>query len=94
MKIVVVIAGLLSLGACAPIPPEPVPVPSSGAGQCPVARYQSYVGRQRSSLPAQPPGETWRVACTTCGVTMDYNPSRVNFFYNERTNIIEQVRCG
>jgi len=81
--------------ACAPMPTEPAPAPPSGdAEQCRASAYQSYVGRNRSTLPQQPAGETWRVTCTTCPVTMDYNPRRLNILYNERTNIIEQVRCG
>jgi hypothetical protein len=34
------------------------------------------------------------VACTTCPVTQDYNPRRLNFFYETSTGIIKQVKCG
>ena len=35
-----------------------------------------------------------RVVCTTCPVTMDFSPHRLNIFYNTRTELVEQVRCG
>lgn len=97
-------AGLLA--ACAPSdnaasPPTsgnnggatPVP-PSDGPAQCRADQYQRYVGRNRSELPPKPANETWRVTCTTCPVTMDYSASRLNIFYEERTGIIREVKCG
>ena len=83
-------AGLLTV-ACAPV--EPVP-PADGLSQCKADHYQRFVGRHRSELPPEPPGATWRVTCTTCPVTMDYNSSRLNVFYDERTGIIREVKCG
>jgi hypothetical protein len=35
-----------------------------------------------------------RVACTTCPVTDDLDPGRLNIFYDERTQLITEVRCG
>lgn len=35
-----------------------------------------------------------RVACTTCPVTMDFNPNRLNFFFDAATGIIKEVKCG
>lgn len=85
-------AGLLA--ACAPVDDgESVP-PSDGPTQCRADQYQRYVGRNRSELPPRPASETWRVTCTTCPVTMDYSPSRLNIFYEERTGIIREVKCG
>ena len=96
------------LAACAPAPVDNVAStpasggnggstqipPSDGPSQCKADQYQRYVGRNRSELPPKPANETWRVTCTTCPVTMDYSPSRVNFFYEERTGIIREVKCG
>ena len=83
-------AGLL-VGACAPIEPMP---PGDGPSQCRAEQYQRYVGRNRSELPAKPANETWRVTCTSCPVTMDYNPGRLNIFHEESSGIIREVRCG
>ena len=41
-----------------------------------------------------PGGEATPVACTTCPVTEDYSPYRLNIFYNQQTGLVEQVRCG
>ncbi|HEY0927165.1 I78 family peptidase inhibitor [Brevundimonas sp.] len=87
-------AGLLS--ACAPMDgSDPVPtLPDDGPAACKADQYQRYVGRNRSELPQTPAGETWRVSCTTCPVTMDYNPRRLNIVYDEATGVIRQVKCG
>ena len=83
-------AGLLA-AACAPI--EPVP-PGDGPSQCRADQYQQYIGRHRSELPPKPANETWRVTCTTFPVTMDYNPNRLNIFYEESSGIVREVKCG
>lgn len=87
-------AGLLA-AACAPVAPPPAPMPpGDGPSQCRADQYQRYVGRHRSELPPEPPGATWRVTCTTCPVTMDYNPNRLNVFYEQSSGIIREVKCG
>ena len=87
-------AGLLA--ACAPMEDagSPAPTPSDGLSQCKADQYQRFVGRNRSELPAKPEGETWRVTCTTCPATMDFNPSRLNVVYEEATGVIREVKCG
>lgn len=97
MRGFVILAALggLTLAACAPTEgTDAGPPPGDGADQCKAAQYQRYVGRNRSELPRQPDGERWRVTCTTCPVTMDYNPSRLNIVYDEATGVIRQVKCG
>ncbi|MFC7379332.1 I78 family peptidase inhibitor [Brevundimonas sp. GCM10030266] len=87
-------AGLLA--ACAPTAgSDPVaPPPEDGPATCKADQYQRLVGTNRAQLPQQPAGETWRVTCTTCPVTMDYNPQRLNIVYDEATGVIRQVKCG
>jgi hypothetical protein len=87
-------AGLLAAG-CAPVDsaPEPMP-PGYGPSQCRADQYQRYIGRHRSELPPRPAGEIWRVTCTTCPVTMDYSPGRLNILYQESSGIIREVKCG
>ncbi len=75
-------------GGGAPMPPEDAP------NQCRAAQYQRYVGRNRSELPPRPADEVWRVTCTTCPVTMDYSPRRLNILYDEATGVIREVKCG
>ena len=87
-------AGLLA-AACAPVDPGPMPMPPEDRpSQCRADHYQRYIGRNRSELPARPADETWRVTCTTCPVTMDYNPRRLNILYDQSTGVIREVKCG
>ena len=85
----------LMAAACAPMQDTTTPMPpADGPSQCKADQYQRFVGRNRSELPAKPASETWRVTCTTCPVTMDYNPTRLNIVYEEATGVIRDVKCG
>lgn len=85
--------GLLS--ACAPTTSDTVAeLPADGPAACKADQYQRLVGTNRAQLPQQPAGETWRVTCTTCPMTMDYNPQRLNIVYDEASGVIRQVKCG
>ena len=94
----VILAVAAAVGACAPYPPSqpypPGPPPPPSENQCRAAEYQYLIGRNRSQIPVQPPGANWRVTCTTCPVTMDYNPGRLNILFDERSGIVREVRCG
>ncbi len=92
---ILALAGI-ALSACAPVSVEPSApkMPSDSPDQCKAAQYQSLVGKNRSELPTPPTGETWRVTCTTCPVTMDYRGNRLNVFFNQTTGVIEEVKCG
>ena len=98
MKIIVstlLAAGALAVSACAPVQTaEPAPGSDTSFKACKVSDYQSYVGRNRSAIPTAPAGQTFRVLCTTCAATMDYRENRVNFVYDETTNIVREVKCG
>lgn len=82
--------------ACAPLSAggAPPPPPGDGPTLCKAEQYQRYIGRNRSELPARPQGEEWRVTCTTCPVTMDYNPHRLNILFEESSDEIREVKCG
>ena len=89
-------ATALLIASCAPVDagdPPPMP-PEDGPTQCKTAQYQRYIGRNRSELPARPADEVWRVTCTTCPVTMDYSPRRLNILFDETTGVIHEVKCG
>ena len=99
MKIIVstlLAAGALALSACATT--QTTTPPTSGSETafkaCKVEDYQSYVGRNRSTIPTAPAGQTFRVLCTTCPATMDYRENRVNFVFDEATNTVKDVKCG
>jgi len=87
----------LALSACAPVEgtdPMPGPGDQTAFKPCKVEDYQAYVGRNRSTIPAAPEGQTFRVLCTTCAATMDYRENRVNFVYDEPSGVIREVKCG
>lgn len=96
---------LLIAGACAgepppapvvPTPPPPVapPPPPAARDQCGAELQRHLVGRPRREIPVPVLPALQRVACTTCPVTLDHNPRRLNFFYDAETGIIEEIRCG
>lgn len=94
----------LALSACAtePAEPPPPPPPKNSApppppreqDQCGAAEAQRFIGQHRSEIPVPVNPGLQRVACTTCPVTMDFHPRRLNFFYDAETGIVEEVRCG
>lgn len=105
MKHAIVLGALLAVAACstapepAPAPPPPPPrasppPPEPVADMCRAGDYQNLVGRPRSEIPVPVKPDLQRVACTTCPVTMDFNPNRLNFFFDAQTGIIKQVKCG
>lgn len=69
-------------------------MPEDDEDECGAGKYQYLVGKPRSQIPEKPAGATWRVTCTGCPITMDYSPARLNIFYDEETEIVEQVKCG
>lgn len=77
-----------------PAPYRPAPPPPPPADQCGAAEAQKYVGRSRTEIPIPVLPALQRVACTTCPVTMDYSPRRLNFFYDAQTGIVKEVKCG
>lgn len=101
------VAGLLALAtACAsepaptrpepnlPPPPRMSPAPSAQNDQCGAREAQVYVGRPRTEIPVPVQPGLQRVACTTCPVTHDFAPRRLNFFFDAETGVVKEVRCG
>ncbi len=91
-------AGFLALSACAPTQggsASPAPGgPDVSDFVCDASDYQSYVGRNRSTIPAAPEGRIFRVLCSTCAATLDYRSNRVTFTYNDKTDLVTRVSCG
>jgi hypothetical protein len=74
-------------------PPEPAPG-ATGSDRCGAAEAQSLVGKLRTEIPIPIDPARQRVACTTCPMTLDYSPERLNFFFDAATGLIKEVRCG
>ena len=88
--------GAVALSACAPTQ-EAAPAPGGEATPvaCKAGDYQEYVGRNRSTIPADAPrGRIFRVLCSSCAATMDYRDNRVTFTYDDSSNLITRVSCG
>ncbi|MET4683426.1 hypothetical protein ABIE19_001335 [Brevundimonas faecalis] len=69
-------------------------MPQTDADMCKAGELQWLVGKRRSEIPVPVDVVNRRVACTTCPVTEDYSPYRLNIFYNQQTGLIERVSCG
>jgi hypothetical protein len=81
----------------APQPPSiqpPTPVTPTARDQCGAADLQGLVGKPRTEIPIPIDPTRQRVACTTCPVTLDFSPQRLNFFFDAATGVIKEIRCG
>ena len=108
MKRAAALIGLAALGACAtppPPPPQPVAVatrppaytpvmPARPRDSCGADALQGLVGKPRTEIPVPVHPGARRVTCTTCPVTMDYMPGRLNILYDADTGVVAQVKCG
>lgn len=100
-----IFAFALALSACASQPADQQP-PAEESGphhpppsrdppdRCGASEMQNLVGRPRTEIPVPVNPGLRRVACTTCPVTMDFNPNRLNIFYDAETGVVKEVRCG
>lgn len=77
-----------------PAPPPPTPPPPPPSDLCRAGEHQHLVGRPRTEIPVPVNPAEQRVACTTCPITMDHNPRRLNFLFDAATGIVREVKCG
>lgn len=70
----------------------PPAVPADDA--CGAADKQSWVGQPRTSVPAAPAGQTWRVFETDDAVTEDFRADRLNVEVDPATQNVVRVSCG
>ncbi|MFN3352335.1 MAG: hypothetical protein ACK4Z5_01900 [Brevundimonas sp.] len=75
-------------------PPVGSRLPTLDTDICKAGELQWLVGRPRSEIPVPVDVINRRVACTTCPVTEDYSPYRLNIFYDQQTGLVTEVRCG
>ena len=89
------LASVLTLIACAPMPPQPSP---PYTGQCDASKATLAIGKAATAdvveqIRIQTGSEVARVIKPRQPVTMDYNVARVNVNVNE-SNAIVSVTCG
>jgi hypothetical protein len=106
LRLTMTLAALAAAVACAPTPePEPpppppppvakpAPAPEPPKDQCGAAQMQYLVGKPKTEIPVPVDPSKRRVVCSTCPVTMDYRPDRLNIIFDSQTQIIKEVKCG
>lgn len=78
-----------------PAPPAPVVVvPEPPRDQCGAQALQHLVGKPRTEIPVPVEIDNRRVTCTTCPITEEYGPKRLNIFFDANTGLVKEVRCG
>jgi hypothetical protein len=86
--------GFPPAGTAQSVPPRPMsPIPAS-KDACGAAELQGLVGHPRTEIPVPVEPNRQRVACTTCPVTQDYRPERLNFFFDAQSGRIREIKCG
>jgi len=98
----VLVSAVLVLAGCGGSPSAPSrpvqsapPVSAQPSGdQCGATQLQALIGQPRTSIPVPVDVTSRRVACTTCPLTEDYSPSRLNILYNRDSGLVERVFCG
>ena len=90
--ILAAVGGTTLLAACQPMPPSTTVVVTQPASECIADRFKQFVG-QKSPAISVPAGTEVRHYRTGDPVTMDLNPSRLNFEYDRTGNLVK-VFCG
>ena len=82
----------VAVPAFAAVPPPPELAPETDT--CGAKSYDWVVGKNRKEIPPTPEGRVVRVICTTCMMTMDFNASRLNIFFEQKTGTVARLSCG
>jgi hypothetical protein len=85
----------LTLAACASGPRSELRL--AAADQCGAQAMQGLVGRPIAALPAQNAAarrHIWRIYCTSCMVTQDYIPTRLDIVFDSASGRVTRVKCG
>ena len=75
-------------------PAQSPSLPTAEQDTCRAASYASLVGQDYKRAPQASPGKVFSVVCTTCPMTMDFNPERLNVIYDEKSGLIRRLSCG
>ena len=76
-------------------PPSTQPrPPATAADACGAAAHQYLVGKNRSEIPVPVNPALRRVSCSTCAVTQDFNPRRLNIVFDQNSGAVTEVKCG
>lgn len=93
MKTTLALAAIgLGLAACAPAP-ESFPGLGTDTGSCNASGYYHLLGQPKEAIKAMTLPSPTRLLGPGMGATMDFNPSRLNLYYNN-SGRISKVYCG
>ena len=90
MRGLAISAALVGAAACAPVPASG---PDGGADLCRAEANRSLIGSNVAAV-SFPADANVRVVCTTCPVTKDLRPDRLNVRFDQASGIIQSVDCG
>lgn len=106
-RLITVLTLVLGLSACAeylPVddqghttaePPKDAAPPVRVKGDtCQAAALQYLVGKNKAEAPAPVDPSKRRVTCSSCAITMDYRPDRLDIVFDKDTGTITAVKCG
>ena len=62
--------------------------------RCSASRYQDFVGRPVSEMPAPPAGAEWRSHCVSCAVNQDLRWDRMTITFSDESRTVEAIACG
>lgn len=60
---------------------------------CGKENYRKYIGKTQDEIDMEELKEPYRIICFGCMATMDYSPTRVNF-YLDKDGKVERINCG
>jgi hypothetical protein len=87
--------------AAAPLPTPPLGFEMAPAETtatpgdvCGAGKLQWLVGKPKAEIPVPVDPGLRRVTCTSCPMTMDFNPRRLNILFDEPSGIVKEVKCG
>jgi hypothetical protein len=80
--------------AVKPAPPPPPVMKPVVEDACGAKDMQYLIGKPKTEIPVPLNPALRRVACSTCAVTMDYNPQRQTITFDTETGLVTSVRCG
>lgn len=75
-------------------PPAISTAPSPDADQCGASELAYLIGKPRSEIPVPVDPSRRRVYCTTCMVTQDYDPTRLNIVIDSQSGLVKDVKCS
>ena len=89
--LILTLAAVGLLASCAPT--QPAPSDPTTPRRCDAEGAKSLIGSHVGAV-SFPQGANVRIVCTTCPITKDLRPDRLNVRFDQTSGIIRSVDCG